>query len=320
MVNQNASQHKVVGIDISKDYLDICILPSNKEHRYENNDKGIDSLCKGLCKEGDVLVIIEPSGNYERELQYTLLDRKIKVAKINAKQIRDFARACGKLAKTDSLDARILAVYGMKMEVRLLEARSDSEKRLHGLVCRRRQLSQMLSSEKNRLEKVSNEEAREDILKQCASLQSSIKVFDKKIRMCIKDDKALSEKRDVLCKYKGVGEVTSSVILAELPEIGRIEHEEISNLIGVVPINRDSGKMRGKRSIYGGRSTVRTALYMAAITAIRWDEKIGKFYKSLMAKGKPKKVAIVACMHKMIIILNARMRDFYTGLTVSAEV
>ena len=319
MLNENNGQNKVVGIDISKDYLDVCILPSGKELRYKNSAKEIESLCKRLLKEGDVLVIIEPSGNYEQELQYTLLDRNIRVAKINAKQIRDFARASGKLAKTDSLDARILAVYGSKMEVRLLEARSESEKRLLSLVGRRRQLMQMLTSEKNRLEKTKDEECREDIRKQCESLESSIKVFDKKINTCIKNDDSLSEKRSVLCKFSGVGDVTSAVILAELPEIGYLSHKEVSNLVGVVPINRDSGKMRGKRSIYGGRGFVRTALYMAAITAIRWDEKVRKFYKSLLAKGKLKKVAIVACMHKMIIILNARMRDYFKSLTVPSE-
>ena len=292
MLNENNGQNKVVGIDISKDYLDVCILPSGKELRYKNSAKEIESLCKRLLKEGDVLVIIEPSGNYEQELQYTLLDRNIRVAKINAKQIRDFARASGKLAKTDSLLS---------------------------LVGRRRQLMQMLTSEKNRLEKTKDEECREDIRKQCESLESSIKVFDKKINTCIKNDDSLSEKRSVLCKFSGVGDVTSAVILAELPEIGYLSHKEVSNLVGVVPINRDSGKMRGKRSIYGGRGSVRTALYMAAITAIRWDEKVRKFYKSLLAKGKLKKVAIVACMHKMIIILNARMRDYFKSLTVPSE-
>jgi transposase len=223
--------------------------------------------------------------------------------------IRDFARASGVLAKTDIIDAKVLSDYGIKMEPRIMSAVNESQCQLGELVKRRRQVVDLMVKEKNRLDKAQAKFAISSIKKSLKFLNNSIEQINKEIESFITLDEELSIKHKVLCNVKGVGSQTASVILAELPELGTANQREIASLVGVAPMNKDSGTMRGKMHISGGRIAVRCSLYMATLSAIKHNEKIKEFYQKLRNKGKLPKVAITAAMRKLIIILNAKIRD-----------
>lgn len=227
---------------------------------------------------------------------------------VNPAQTRAFAKSTGALAKTDKLDALVLARFAeaLKPEIRPIP---DAEmQNLKALTVRRRQIIQMLTAEKNRLDG-STEPLRSGIEKHIAWLENSVKNIDDELKKTIRDTPAWREKDDLLQSARGVGPTVSAILIAELPELGELDRKEISSLAGVAPINRDSGRYRGQRRIHGGRSTVRAVLYMATLTAIRWNPVIGAFYKKLRADGKKFKVAITACMRKLLVRLNAMIRD-----------
>ncbi len=257
--------------------------------------------------------VLEPTGGYERSVVEALLAARLPVAKVNAKQVRQFARACGQLSKTDRIDAFVLADYGRRMETKVLAAPSPSQAVLVDLVSRYRQLSHMIVQEKNRREKLTRqadgrtrawiEESLRFLLEQRQSVVDEMTA-------CLKSDAGLQSKIDVLMSLKGIGVRTACFLMAGLPELGLMDKGQIAKLVGVAPLNRDSGLMRGKRMIAGGRRPVRDALYIAALPAIRFDPDMKALFERLKAKGKPGKVALVAVMRKMIIILNARMRQY----------
>jgi transposase len=301
---------RFVGIDISKSTLDICVLPDRQSASFANSASGIDALCHFLTGfKGIERLILEPSGGYERAVVDALLLAQMPNALVNAKQIRQFAKACGQLAKTDKIDAFILADYGRRIDTRVMVLPSAGHRMLADLVMRYKQLSHMIVREKNRKEK--NNKVLNGWIDQIleALLQQRQEVVDA-MGECLKADPILAHKAAVLMSLKGIGLRTACFLLAGLPELGLLDKGQIAKLVGVAPINRESGLMRGRRMIAGGRKHVRDALYLAALPAIRFDPNMKAVFDRLKAKGKPGKVALVAVMRKMIIILNARMRDY----------
>lgn len=304
---------RFVGIDISKSSFDICILPDGQSANFANTAVGITQFMTFAASlEGVERFLVEPTGGYERLVVNALLSARMPVARVNARQVRQFASACGQLSKTDRIDAFILADYGRRMETRLLLPASAAQTVLVDLVARYRQLSHMIVQEKNRREKLSRQaggRTRAWIEETLAFLLDQRQSVVDEMTACLKSDKQLSNKAGVLMSLKGIGLRTACFILAGLPELGLMDKGQIAKLVGVAPLNRDSGLMRGKRMIAGGRKPVRDALYIAALPAIRFDPDVKALFERLKSKGKPGKVALVAIMRKMIIILNARMRD-----------
>lgn len=304
---------RFVGIDISKSSFDICILPDKRSASFANTPAGIARFIVFVAELGTVeRFLLEPTGGYERRVMEALLSAQLPVARVNARQVRQFAGACGQLSKTDRIDAFVLADYGQRMETTLVSPVSAAQTALVELVARYRQLSHMIVQEKNRREKLAD---RADSKSQ-AWIEESLHFLGEQrqavvdaMTACLEVDDALSQKAVVLMQLKGIGLRTACFLLAGLPELGSMDKGQIAKLVGVAPLNRDSGKMRGKRMISGGRKPVRDALYIAALPAIRFDPEIKAFYAKLKANGKPGKVALVAVMRKMIVILNARMRD-----------
>jgi len=300
---------RFVGIDISKSSFDICILPEKQSARFANTAEGIAAFIAFLAPfSGIERLLLEPTGGYERRVARALQAAGLPVVRINAKQIRQFARASGQLSKTDSIDAFILADYGRRMETKLLVPRSAAQDMLTDLVSRYRQLSHMIVQEKNRREKC-NDATRHWIEQLLQVLLDQRQAVVAAMTACLQSDAELSKRADVLMSLKGIGLRTACFLLAGLPELGLMDKGQIAKLVGVAPLNRDSGLMRGKRMIAGGRKPVRDALYIAALPAIRFDPVMKAVFERLKAKGKPGKVALVAVMRKMIIILNARMRE-----------
>ena len=300
---------RFVGIDISKSTLDICVLPDGQSASFANSAVGIADLLVFLSAFEDIeRLVLEPTGGYERCLVEALLATQMPVAKVNAKQIRQFARACGQLSKTDKIDAFVLADYGWRMKTRIMLQRSPQQTILGDLVLRYKQLSHMIVQEKNRKEK-QNTTLNDWIEAMLQSLLTQRQAVVDAMAACLKADPELTRKADILMSFKGVGLRTACFLLAGLPELGLLDKGQIAKLVGVAPLNRDSGLMRGKRMIAGGRRHVRDALYVAALPAIRFDPDMKAFFQRLKQQGKPGKVALVAVMRKMIIILNARIRD-----------
>lgn len=300
-----------IGIDVCKAHLDAFNPLTNKVICFQNNEEGMEKCLEWLRSFNNPVVIIEPTGGYELALQSKLLVNSICVAKVNASRIRSFARSAGYLGKTDAIDAKVLSLYGQKLEPYILTMTTEEQLELANLVARRRQLVDMTIAEKNRLEKTKHTTSVVSIKNLLTYLKNELNGIDKSISVLIANSKDLRPAFDVLTSIKGIGETSGAILLAELPEMGHITGKQISSLVGVAPFSRDSGTMEGQRHIYGGRHTVRCALYLVALTAIRCDSNIKAYYQSLKQKGKPSKVAIVACMRKIIVIANAKVRDAY---------
>lgn len=300
---------RFVGIDISKSTFDVCVLPDEQLASFANTEEGIDAFLTFLSRFKSIeRLILEPTGGYERAVEAALLAVGLPVAKVNAKQVRQFARACGQLSKTGKIDAFILAGYGRRLETRLLAPGSAAQSLLKQLVQRYRQLSHMIVQEKNRREKQTSK-TRAWIEESLRFLTDQRQAVIDDMELCISSDPNLALKANVLMSLKGIGLRTACFLLADLPELGSLSKGQVAKLVGVAPLNRDSGLMRGKRMISGGRRQIRDALYVAALPAIRFDPKMKAFYARLKEKGKPSKVALVAVMRKMVIILNARMKE-----------
>jgi transposase len=304
---------RFVGIDISKFSFDICILPDNRSASFPNTTAGIAKFVSVVASLDRLeRCLLEPTSGYEHRVLEALLSAGIPVARVNARQVRQFAGACGQLSKTDKIDAYILADYGRRMETKLVSPASAAQAVLVELVARYRQLSHMIVQEKNRREKLGNKAAgrtQEWIEESLTFLENQRQVVVSEMARCLEDDVTLSQKAAVVMQIKGIGLRTACFLLAGLPELGSMDKGQIAKLVGVAPLNRESGQMRGKRIISGGRKPVRDALYIAALPAIRFEPDIRTFYTKLRANGKPGKVALVPVMRKMIIILNARMRS-----------
>ena len=299
------SDKQVVGVDVSKQFLDVS-FPDGHVERCGNDQVGIEDLA-GRLKAVD-LVVMEATGGYESAVATALLGAGLRVAVVNPRQVRDFARATGRLAKTDRIDAVLIAAFGRAVEPQIVPLPDDKAKELQGLLVRRAQLVAMRVQEKNRLE-LMHPGMRRGIKEHIAWLEAQIDKLDIDLTAGLRSSPAWRAKDELLQSLKGVGPITSGMLLVALPELGHLDRREIASLVGVAPFNRDSGKMRGRRAIYGGRGRIRTLLYMAATSAIRWNPVIRTFYEQLKERGKPHKVAMVACMRKMLTILNAMVRD-----------
>lgn len=300
-----------VGIDVSKATLDIAASSAIEQFSVANDADGFDSIIAELRKHNVALVLMEATGGLEAAVACALQAEGFELAVVNPRQARDFARSMGYLAKTDRIDARALAQMAEVINRhperdRYIRALPDAERQvLNAMVVRRRQLITMLVAERNRLHPA-HPQSRKSINIIIKALEDELARIDEDMKTHIRNHfKELSER---LSNIKGVGTMTVAALLAEVPELGRLSRREISALVGVAPVNRDSGTMRGRRTIFGGRAGVRTALYMGALVATRFNPVIKAFYTRLVAAGKPKKVALVACMRKLLTILNAMLR------------
>ena len=297
-----------IGIDVAKDRLDVHILPKGAYFTCENDAKGIASLLHRLEAENPNVIIMEATGGHEINVAAELGAAGLPVAIVNPRQVRDFARGIGKRAKTDAIDAFVLAQFGETNKPEPQPIPTDQEKLIKQLVTRRRQLIGMRASERNHRHSARSERVQQSINTVIATLSREIEEVDKEIDDLIRKTPLWREQEKLLKTFKGVGSVVSRIILSKLPELGKLNRQEIACLVGLAPLNKDSGKMRGKRMISGGRKEVRDALYMAALTAIEHNIVIKPLYQRLMKAGKLFKVAITACMRKILIILNAMLK------------
>jgi transposase len=296
-----------IGIDVSKKNLDICIRSTGEVFQESNNPAGLERLRKRLAVYVPCLVVMEATGGYELNALIALQEAGFNVAVVNPRQVRDFAKATGHLAKTDCIDARVLAHFGEAIGPEPKDKVDQEQLELLQFQQRRKQLVDMLVMEKNRLH-TAHKKIKKHIGKSIKSLEKQLEIIGKIMAANIASSKELSDKNKLLATTKGIGVVAAAVLITELPELGKLNHKEIAALVGVAPLNRDSGAMKGKRSIWGGRASVRTTLYMATLTAIRHNPAIKAFYQRLCNAGKLKKVALIACMRKLLTVLNAMVK------------
>jgi transposase len=297
-----------VGIDVSKDKLDVAVVGHKQVVQVSNTKKGIAKWVTEMLKLTPKLIVVEATGGYEEAVVLALFEAGLSVALVSPQRVRQYARASGLLAKTDGIDAQTLADFGEKMQPRRYEGKSKAGRRLSGLVGRRKQLGEMLKAEKNRL-RTANAEMQNSLETVIAVLKAEIKRLDQEIMKFMKEHADFGVQEKLLRSAKSIGPVTAATLLADLPELGKLDRKEIAALVGVAPMNQDSGKKRGYRKTKGGRPGVRSVLYMSALSAIRYNPVIKAHYDQLVKRGKLKKVAITACMRKMLTILNAMMRD-----------
>jgi transposase len=298
-----------VGIDVAKDRLDICLLPSGQTLSVDNTDEGIARIV-GLLKPQPVkMIVLEATGRYQRRLASELLEADLPAAVVNPRQVRDYARALGKLAKTDRIDAAILANYAQLGHVRACEKQPQNRMLLDDLVMRRRQVTQMIAMEKNRHHAPQDKLTRAMIAKIIHVLEKQREDLDRRIADLIESDDDWKNRRDLLVSVPGVGQTTASQLVADLPELGKLNRQQIAALVGVAPMNRDSGMMRGKRTIFGGRASVRCSLYMATFAATQFNPTIRAFAERLKKAGKPFKLVIIAAMRKLLTILNIMIKE-----------
>ena len=298
---------RFVGIDVSKAQLDVAVRPTGKRWTLPYDQTGIEGLIPQIVDLEPALVLLEATGGLELPLVAALAAAALPVVVVNPRQVRDFAKATGTLAKTDTLDAGVLAHFAdaVRPEVRPLK---DAETQvLNSLTARRHQVMTMLVSEKNRLGTAIGAVSPR-IEAHIAWLEQELSDLDKGLRQTLRRSPVWREKDDLLRTVPGVGEQLSLTLLANLPELGTLTSRQIAALVGVAPYNRDSGTLRGKRAVWGGRSRVRAVLYMGALVASRHNPVIRDFYQRLLAAGKPKKVALVACMRKLLVVLNAMLK------------
>lgn len=298
----------VIGIDVSKAQLDVAARPSGEHWSTPNDEPGIAALVQRLVGLAPSLVVLEATGGLEASLVALLATARLRVAVVNPRQVRDFAKATGRLAKTDALDAAVLAHFAEAVHPEPRALPDAEAQRLDALLTRRRQLSEMLVAEKNRLT-VAQLDVRPSLESHIVWLKAQLKNLDKDLDQAIRQSSVWREKDDLLRSVPGIGRVVSATMLAELPELGTLNRKQIAALAGVAPLNRDSGTLRGKRTIWGGRASVRAALYMGALVASRHNPVLRTFYRRLLAAGKLKKVALTACMRKLLTVLNAMLRD-----------
>lgn len=294
-----------IGIDVSQDTLDMAAYPTGQIWQYKNNKSGIAKVVAKLAAISPKLVMMEATGGLEQALKNALDEAELAVAVVNPKRIRDHGRSMGMLAKTDKLDAKVMAHFAAKIEPQPQPPRDKGERELDNLVTRRNQLSDILTAERNRLKDYLDEAVKSDIQEHIQWLEVKIATLDKEVKERVKQNPIFLKKAKLYKSMKGVGDIFSSTLIAKLPELGRLNQREIAALVGLAPVNKDSGKFRGKRMIQGGRAVVRKVSYMPVLSAIRFNPAIRALYRRLIAKGKLQKVALVACMHKMFTILNS---------------
>jgi len=298
-----------VGIDVAKDRLDVHVRPSGEAFAVARDGEGVAALVERLRALGPRLIVSEATGGFEQVVAGALGSAGLPVVVVNPRQIRDFARALGRLAKTDRLDAEAIALFAERVrpEVRPLP---DQQARLLGeLVARRRQVIEMIVAEGNRARQLESRRLKKRIERHRTVLQDELTEIEHELDDTIRGTPIWRETEDLLKSAPGVGNTVARALIADLPELGTLDRKKIAALVGVAPFNRDSGTLRGKRTVWGGRASIRTALYMAALVATRHNPVIAAFYRRLLDAGKPKKLALTACMRKLLTILNAMLRD-----------
>jgi transposase len=302
------------GVDVSKDRLDVCLRWSELESHHKEeaffvayDDNGIDALLSRLLQQRTVLVVLEATGGFERTVVGALAAQGLPVVVVNPRQVRDFARATGTLAKTDRIDAAILARFAEAVRPAPKPLPDREIRALQAIVARRRQLLGMIAAENNRLSSAPKAVAKR-IKAHIRWLEKELSRTEGDLEATIESSPALGENEALLRSVPGVGPVLARTLLAGVPELGRLTHKGVAALVGVAPLNRDSGTLRGHRSVWGGRAEVRAVLYMGALVAARRNPVVKQFYERLLAAGKPKKVALVACMRKLLSILNAVLK------------
>lgn len=297
-----------VGIDVAKDKLDVATWGEKSCPELSNSKRGIAKLVKQMLVLGPKLIVVEATGGYEEAVVMALFEAGLPVALVSPQRVRQYARAKGLLAKTDRIDAQVLADFGKKLQPRLFVGKSEERRRLSALLGRRKQLNEMLQAEKNR-QRSQDLKLQQSLKRSIRFLETELEAMDREIEKFLQEHRELEEQEKLLRSAKSIGRVTAATLLADLPELGQLDRKEIAALVGVAPMNRDSGTKRGHRKTQGGRPEVRSALYMAALTGIRYNPILKAQYEHLVKRGKEKKVAITACMRKMLTILNAMMRD-----------
>lgn len=300
---------KVVGIDISKHHFDLHLLPEDTAAHYTNDAEGIQQCLQYLAQVRPERIVLEATGGYELALTLELQTAELPVIVVNPRRVRDYARSQGHLAKTDQIDARVIAAFGQspRVEVRKLPDR-QARPRL-AWIARKRQLVEMHGAERNRLEHAVDRAVLQSLRRSLRALEKQIAGFDRKIAAAIAADPQLQRKAEILDSAPGVGPATAAVLVTELPELGRVNRREIATLVGLAPMNRDSGQFRGKRTTGGGRVRVRTALYMPMLTVIRCNPVLRRFYQRLVDHGKAKMTALVAAMRKLLTVLNTMVKN-----------
>ena len=296
-----------VGIDVSQEWLDGALTSSETGERWANDEVGITAAVAWLKQQQPTLVVLEATGGLEVPMVAALACGGIPAAVVNPRQVRAFAKALGKLAKTDRIDAQVLARFGAAVKPTPKPLPDTQGLELNALVARRRQVVEMHTAEVNRRHRALPV-VRQRIERVLALLEAELADLDKDLQDRLKASPLWREQEDLLQSVPGVGKALTFTLLAGLPELGRLNRKQITALVGVAPLNRDSGAFRGRRSVWGGRSAVRATLYMAALVATRFNPVIRSFYQRLLAAGKPKKVALTACMHKLLVILNAMVK------------
>jgi transposase len=302
------SSETCVGIDVSKARLDMAELGEERVWQVDNTQAGIVRLVEQMQKLQPKLIVVEATGGYQRAVVEALFWAGLAVAVVNPARVRQFARACGLLAKTDKLDAQVLAVFGQRVQPRRYEGKSEAEKQLSALLVRRKQVEEMLKAEQNRLRTISPS-LRGSVERMITILKEEKKRLDEQIQQFLNEQKAWHEQTQILDSAPGVGPITTATLLADLPELGKLDRKKIAALVGVAPMNFDSGRKRGYRKTKGGRAEVRSVLYMSTLVATRYNPVIRIQYQQLLKRGKLKKVALTACMRKFLTILNAMLRD-----------
>ena len=297
-----------VGIDVSKRHLDVAVCPTGEVWRASNDEAGISGITERLAACSPALVAMEATGGYETPVAAALGAAGVPVAIVNPRQVRDFAKATGQLAKTDVLDAHVLARFAQRVQPRPRPLAQTQVREMAALVARRRQLLEMLVAERQRLARAMPP-VRPSLTRHIAWLEQTLHEMDGDLGHMVQTSPLWRAQENLLRSVPGVGPRLSVTLLAELPELGTLDRRQIAALVGVAPLNRDSGVFRGRRTVWGGRASVRAALYMATLVATRFNTVIRAFYHRLVAAGKPKKVALTACMRKLLTILNAMLKQ-----------
>jgi len=299
---------KVVGIDVGQAKLDVGLVNEKRVREWANDEEGRAGLGDWVVGQEATLVVVEASGGYEAAIVSELMERGVAVALVNPTRVRAFARAEGILAKTDKIDARVIARFGATMKPQARARREQGQVQLNEQITRRRQGVLMLTAEKNRLHPASPA-MQAHIASHIAWLQAEIKALEQQISQAIKANPEWTETTKRVESVPGIGFITAATLVADLPELGQLNRQKIAALVGVAPFNHESGKHRGKRRIFGGRTSVRSVLYMATLSAIKHNPVIKEFYQRLLDKGKLKKVALTACMRKLLVILNTMLKS-----------
>lgn len=298
-----------IGVDVSKSYWDVAIAGQKSVHRFTANAEGCQQLLTMLSTLGPERVCLEATGGWERTLVAELHERGLSVSVVNPRQVRAFARAQGQLAKTDRLDAQVIAQFAARMQPAPHEPSGENQEKLRSLRARRQQVVDMIIQERNRLGTQPDRDARRSIQEAIDFYQKQLKTLDEQIRQVVQLDPRFRERLSLLVSVPGVGPTTAAALMADLPELGQLNRRQAARLAGLAPLNRDSGTLRGKRMIGGGRAGVRRGLYMATLVATKHNPVIRGFYRQLLQRGKAKMTALTACMRKLLLMLNAILKQ-----------